>query len=283
MIKHWMVAAGFSLVSGFAMAQNVSLETEDLLGIDACTGMMSPQELLAAADRLKQKNTDNDDFFSANCILISAHKGDAESQYQLALAYKNGYGLPISDVHAYKWFKIAQLNGKEIDQEMLMSLEEGLTIEDFKVSSQEISSFLSFEEKLEKVKNDSALKDVLVNYGNISEKQLKAIQESQKDIDALFKEAQNFGEKSNKGTSASKLKNRIPARNEINYEQELIDQEREFRKKMEASTAESRKREEVSSTTTSSTKSNSVADRTAKIDFYTDKYNPQFNPPPAGM
>ena len=41
----------------------------------------------------------------------AAEQGDAESQYNLALMYANGEGVPVNDVRAYMWWALAKAQG----------------------------------------------------------------------------------------------------------------------------------------------------------------------------
>ena len=56
-------------------------------------------------------------------LLEKAISGDAESQYQLALCYRNGEGVEQSNEEAAKWYRKAADQGNSDAQEALTELE----------------------------------------------------------------------------------------------------------------------------------------------------------------
>ena len=56
-------------------------------------------------------------------LLEKAMSGDAESQYQLALCYRNGEGVEQSNEEAVKWYRKAAEQGDSDAQEALTELE----------------------------------------------------------------------------------------------------------------------------------------------------------------
>lgn len=56
-------------------------------------------------------------------LLEKAMSGDAESQYQLALCYRNGEGVEQSNEEAVKWYRKAAEQGNSDAQEALTELE----------------------------------------------------------------------------------------------------------------------------------------------------------------
>ena len=55
-------------------------------------------------------------------LLEKAISGDAESQYQLALCYRNGEGVEQSNEEAEKWYRKAAEQGNSDAQEALTEL-----------------------------------------------------------------------------------------------------------------------------------------------------------------
>ena len=55
-------------------------------------------------------------------LLEKAISGDAESQYQLALCYRNGEGVEQSNEEAVKWYRKAAEHGNSDAQEALTEL-----------------------------------------------------------------------------------------------------------------------------------------------------------------
>ncbi len=176
------------LLSNNVKAQNASIEDSSALDITTCTGIMTSEELLKAAKGLQNKNDSDADFFASNCIMIAAHKGDADAQLELGKIYKNGIGTPPSDVFAYKWFKIAELNGKDIDKDEIIALEESMNTNDFKLASSEVSNYIEFERKIGQSNDSNYFKKLLMNtdYKDISPDQLKEIEEKNREIEDMF-------------------------------------------------------------------------------------------------
>ncbi len=51
----------------------------------------------------------------SDLIVSAAKRGGAEAQYQLALLYKDGRGVPLSNVDAYTWSLVASVSGKNAE------------------------------------------------------------------------------------------------------------------------------------------------------------------------
>lgn len=69
------------------------------------------------------------------CMMASAFLGNVDAQYRIAWMYHRGIGLPKSDLAAYKWASLAALKGHQEADELAVSIEQFLSVEDMDKST----------------------------------------------------------------------------------------------------------------------------------------------------
>lgn len=82
--------------------------------------------------------------FMMERYLTDAAAGDADSLYQLGVAYSTGMGgLEVDLIEAHKWFNLAALNGSTIGQECRAEIAEEMTAREIAEAQRQARAWLS--------------------------------------------------------------------------------------------------------------------------------------------
>lgn len=69
------------------------------------------------------------------CMIASAFLGNVDAQYQVGWMYHRGVALPKSDLAAYKWASLAAFQGNQEADQLAVSMEQFLSVEDMEQST----------------------------------------------------------------------------------------------------------------------------------------------------
>ena len=254
------------------------MQSEDSAYVkNQCTPLSSAKELLAQALKLKSGEDETEHFFAANCAMIASYKGHSGAQQLLAEFYRDGIGVPVSNIHAYKWAQIAVSSGNDDAKDMIAALEATMSIDDLNLSREAIQNYISFEQSTFSARGgDTELKNLLISHdiSNLTSEQMEQLSRIQESIDRLFAQEGLTGVspetiRSTPATVSSKVQPKATAK--VSTPTPTADSSRELAKQREERLKElERQREE---------RARDLQNRKRELEKNTSGYTPKFTPP----
>ncbi|OPZ77522.1 MAG: Sel1 repeat protein [Alphaproteobacteria bacterium ADurb.Bin438] len=115
-----------------------------------CLKISDENRLYSKGMELMGSGDKNDLNSASDCLLMAAYKEHAKAQFELALMYYSGIGVPKSIAHAYKWATKSKLNENRDAEAFVTKLEKEISIEDLKYALGKIRETFTAYTELEK-------------------------------------------------------------------------------------------------------------------------------------